>query len=556
MESLTSQSMDDLDASGGRRLIWSANLAAIRAGWLTGSGAGTHRFIYPAYMDQSFATEFTHAENGYLQVATENGLPGIIFLLVIVVACAGWCIQCLGSGDHEIQILGGGIAMVLVASLVHSIVDFVWFIPACITITIILAGCALRLSQISSSSDLAYESPCPTSKISNFNWAFGTSLTGLWVIMTLFPLAKSSLAWDKYALAHQAAELAATKKWQANDQLQAQLDGMEQINTTARFEYLSAIVRDYPNSATAQIQLASALLSQFERRSAEGGNAMSINQIREAAQASQFTSARELRNWLKLAFGENSTLLYRAHYHARQAVNLCPLQAEAYICLAELCFLEGRGTDAFEAFVRQGLIVDPCNPTNLFGVGKNFYLAGDRQEAFRLWQTAYPSPGRHQLYIIDILIHELSAREFIEMFSPNWASLEALWQAFESRGSFDNLQTILKYANHVTVSQTPQMRPAEAGKAWLALARMQFQLSEPRAALSSLQHACVRSPNSFPIRHELGKCLLAFQQYELAETHLRWCAHQAPENRTLQAELLQASRGKVAKLAQATAQKF
>jgi hypothetical protein len=377
-------------------------------------------------------------------------------------------------------------------------------------------------------------------------------VAGIWVIITLFPLAKSSLAWDRYALACQAADLAATKKLQVNDQLRDQLEEMEQINIASKFAYLSAVVRDYPNSATAQIQLASALLNQFERQSAENGNAMSISQIREAAQSSQFASAQELRNWLNIAFGDNAVLLYRAHFHARRGLELCPLQAEAYMSLAELCFLEGKGMGTYNAYVRQGLKVNPTNPAHLFGAGKNFYIAGDRQQALRLWQSAFATPSRHQRHIIEILVHEFSARQFIETFSPNWSSLETLWQAFASQGSVADLQAILHHATQVTVSQTPEMRSGLAAKAWVALARMQIQLSEPHTALNSLRQAYKCCPDSFPVRHELGICLLNLQQYEMAETHLRWCASQVPDNQTLQAELLQASRGKVIKLAQAT----
>ena len=63
-----------------------------------------------------------------------------------------------------------------------------------------------------------------------------------------------------------------------------------------------------------------------------------MSQIREAAQLSEFPSLQQLRDWLQLAIGENSRLLYQAYFHARRAVQLCPLQGEAYLYLAEVCF--------------------------------------------------------------------------------------------------------------------------------------------------------------------------------------------------------------------------
>ena len=73
---------------------------------------------------------------------------------------------------------------------------------------------------------------------------------------------------------------------------------------------------------------------------------MDIGQIRDAAIASQFPSREALSEWLGRAIGEHQKLLYRALWHARQAVMRCPLQGEAYLFLAELVFLEGQIEDA------------------------------------------------------------------------------------------------------------------------------------------------------------------------------------------------------------------
>jgi hypothetical protein len=48
-------SLESLDERGGRRKIWQANVEAIQAGWQTGAGAGSHKFIYPLYMPDTRA---------------------------------------------------------------------------------------------------------------------------------------------------------------------------------------------------------------------------------------------------------------------------------------------------------------------------------------------------------------------------------------------------------------------------------------------------------------------------------------------------------------------
>ena len=85
---LTEGSLQTLDRKEGRRKIWAANLAAFEDGWLTGAGAGSHREIYPVYLRDSPPTEYTHAENGYLQIATEMGIGGIALLAAVFGLCS------------------------------------------------------------------------------------------------------------------------------------------------------------------------------------------------------------------------------------------------------------------------------------------------------------------------------------------------------------------------------------------------------------------------------------------------------------------------------------
>ena len=96
---LTEGSLQALDRKEGRRKIWAANLAAFEDGWLTGAGAGSHREIYPVYLRDSPATEYTHAENGYLQIATEMGIGGLALLTAVFGLCSAWCYTCLCAAE-------------------------------------------------------------------------------------------------------------------------------------------------------------------------------------------------------------------------------------------------------------------------------------------------------------------------------------------------------------------------------------------------------------------------------------------------------------------------
>ncbi len=552
LENLTSRSMEKLDASQARRLVWSANVAAYKAGWLTGSGAGTHRFIYPLYIQKSIPTEYTHAENGYLQIATENGFPGIFLLAAALGTCCYWCLRAMRNAgeNYQFQILIGGIAAALTASAVHSVVDFVWFIPACATIAVLMAACAFRLAQLSTSLVKQPSRPITLSAVSKFNMALATSLAGFWIVMTLFPSAQTSLEWDRYLLADRAQEAATDRKAVGVEQEQLNLDEAEKMNSTSAFFHLTNVVRDYPQSAVARVRLASSLLKRFEALQSAGDNPMAINQIRQAVQASNFASAQQLRGWLTRAFGENSSLLYQAYFHAQRAAKLCPLQGDAYRFLAELSFLEGPSLATYAAYSRQSLLVAPQNPDILFAVGNNSFIAGNLDDALRLFSRAFQSSGGHRSDIIRILLkNNMPGTVFLKVFAPDWSSLNLVWTNYKNAGNPEDLQVIYSYACRAAKQETPAATTDKAGMMWLLLSGMQRDIDDPQSALESLQRAYVVCPNDYWIRCELGVFLVSLHKYEQAEPHLRWCLTQYPGHENVKAALMQVSRMKMQRLA-------
>jgi tetratricopeptide (TPR) repeat protein len=551
LETFSSGSLDHLDESGGRRLIWSANIAAFQDGWLTGSGAGSHRFVYPLYIEKPFTREFTHAENGYLQVASENGLPGVLILLSALLQTGYWCFSAtrLGEENRTLSILAAGVTGALMASVAHSIVDFVWFIPACASVTVLLMACALRLAQVASSHQARSVAMPDLRKLTRFNMALATSVAGIWALLTLFPAARSALEWDSYLLADQANQIMTANKLSSDDSSHRELEQAEQLNSESSLIHLSNVVRDYPHSARAHVRLAGGLLNRFESLQQQSDNQMSVAQIREAAAASHFVSPQILGQWLERAFGKNCRLLYQARYHSRRAAELCPLQGEAYVYLAELSFLEGGDVSSVDAYSDQSLLVRPQDPDVLFAVGKRHLINGNTDQAISLWRAAYQCDGKHQYLINRILSHDVTAANFLEIFRPTWTPLQNLWARYRDSGQQDSLKTLLPYASREASRQVSSLSPIQASVIWWGLAAMQRDAGQRNDVLHSLQLAHAANPDHFGIRYDFGKCLFDMGHCELAEPHLRWCLVQSPDNESLQAELLQISRVRMQKIA-------
>lgn len=553
LESLTANSAEKVDVDGGRRKIWSANVAAFQASWMTGWGAGSHRFVYPLYLGESTPQEYTHAENGYLQIASEHGLPGLVMLAVGMMSCGWWCWRAFDGarGDQRQTILLGGVAAGLVASAVHSVVDFVWFIPACMAVTVLLAACALRLAQLATPRTQQAEYRATLAPITRTNMALATVLAGTWAIATLYPAAKTSFTWDTYLHASQAISLAANGRLPA-DGHRREVSESEELNSAVVLESLAQVVRDYPNSTRAHLRMADALLKRFELLQLSSANAMTIGQIRDAAIASNFPSSHELHDWLRRAFSDSSKLLYMARRHAVRALELCPLEGEAYLFLAELVFLEGRGADAYSAYADQALRVRPDDPSVLFAIGNTYFLASDLEACLPLWARAYRSVGNHRRAIIAIMSQQITAGQFLAAFEPDWSSLPAVWAVFKQTGTIDDLQTILPYAQDRAPHDAAACRPVKASRLWFDLSQMQLEMYDAPAALASLQRAYTIDPDSYVARRHLGRSLLSFDQFEAAETHLRWCLVQRPADASIQRELLQATRGKMQQIARST----
>ncbi|RMF92304.1 MAG: O-antigen ligase domain-containing protein, partial [Planctomycetota bacterium] len=148
-EGVAALSWEKIDHYGVRTTVWKNTLAAIGDFGATGSGAGSFRHVYELYRPWQPSNHFqTHAENGYLQIALELGLPGVGLLLAAIFAIlrAIWATgraRLDAASRLTVAILTAGV----VVSLMHSLADFVWYVPALAAVTAILLACLFRMAK-------------------------------------------------------------------------------------------------------------------------------------------------------------------------------------------------------------------------------------------------------------------------------------------------------------------------------------------------------------------------------------------------------------------------
>jgi len=137
-----------------RWMIWTDTFQIIKDFPLLGSGLGTFAQVFPMYRSFHIRGTVTHAENDFLQLASEVGLVGsalllILFLILFIKAVSG--IRSFSSRDPE-RFIGIGALVGILALMFHSQVERNMQVPSNAFLYTFLWGVVLRLSILSRAS--------------------------------------------------------------------------------------------------------------------------------------------------------------------------------------------------------------------------------------------------------------------------------------------------------------------------------------------------------------------------------------------------------------------
>ncbi|NOX53117.1 MAG: O-antigen ligase family protein [Planctomycetes bacterium] len=529
--------------SDDRLRIWKANLDIARDFPVTGAGLASHREIYPIYLDQAFDNrEYTHAENSYLQIAAEMGLPGLALALMAVLLCSYWCLAGLRLADsREIAAPLAAVTGSLAASAAHAFVDFIWYVPGCMVITGVLAACACRFCHFAREAQMPECDRTAFSGVRLPRWAAAAAFGGLvavttWMLQIKLPSALAEPHWMAYLrLVHE-----------KDDEPEASADSSDELARLRRkLIKLRATVCLDPSNSRAQLRMAAGYLSWFHVAQQHAENPMTLLQIRDAAWASQFASATELSDWLGRALGPNRRYLDKALFHAQRALSLCPLQGEGYLYLADLDFLQGTGPAVKEAWLSQALTVRPYHPEVLFALGRDAWFVGDIQTALRYWRGAFHRDRDYQQRIVDILIDFVPARFLVEAFHPDWEALQWLEERFRSLQRPEDHQYLLQTLAEAAVAEAKRPGNRRPVVHWLVAAKAFAQLGDDLRAEECFTAALDADPNSFHVHRDYGFWLLKHDRFADAAEHLVWASRLRPKDERVRAA---AERANLAKL--------
>jgi O-antigen ligase len=556
---LSSGSAEIVEQYGGRREIWTATARAIPHFAICGSGAGSFREVYPTFFSSALseAIEFTHAENCYLQVALEAGLPGLFLALGGVGCCVYWCAGSLKrSSPVQINLCAGAIAGSLAASILHAAADFVWYVPACMAIVAILAACAMRLSQLAGKERASISiRPKPLGGRRRVGLALAHSvaalLLGAWMVNECAGPALAEPYWNEYRLAKIAHDRDANQN-RATSSKELSGDPAWLKEQRRLLDLLGQVARLDAGNARAHLEAAEAYIQLFDARQAAGDNRMSLGNIRDAAIASAFPTREDLDGWLSRAVGDHRAYLDMALQNAREALAISPLQASAYLYLAELCFLDGGDAARKESYTEQALRARPFDGDILYAAAQEAWLAGDSQRWLDRATRSFQSGPMGQKRLIDNLV-ERTAPEGIEQmidfivrqFQPDVTGLKYLLDACSRRAKNEQLVALRRYYAQCAEADAPTLPRGRAAIVWLEAARQYAILRDSAKASQCAQGALAADQNNYDAHYILALSLIEEQSYDEAQEQLHWCLQRKGGDVELQRKYKLALQGKL-----------
>ncbi|MEX0724992.1 MAG: O-antigen ligase family protein [Planctomycetaceae bacterium] len=554
VDTVVSGDIDKLDQKNRRQDIWEAVILAIRDYPILGTGIGSHRDIYPAYMEKVHPVEFSHAENGYLQVAMESGVVGLTLMM------SGWAV-CLWTGliglqQSNSQRLTLSLAAVLAglcASLVHSLADFVWYVPSCMVPVIVLAACGFRLRSMAQSQlPQSHAARTPSLGVPRIFWGAACPaglLLAVWMVSQQLPPLAAEPHWHEYLKlslkeeneipadktpdeAEQTDESTAVA---ADDEHTAADDGgdNEFASLKKKLRALTAAVKADPQDARIRLRTAMAYMTVFQILQNQSENSMSLSQIADAARNSPFESNEHMQKWVDKVVGKSRKYLDGAMLHTREGLKLSPMQGHGYMYLSELCFLDGEKHDAQSAYLNQALVARPYDPQILFAVGRDALTAGDYELAARYWKDSFHRSPVYQQRIIDLLADFVPASFFTENFEPNVRSLQLLLKRYRHSTRQEDLQVLLLALAEQADTEAQTSEGDDAVRLLVMAHRAYDQLQKEDEAYQCLNDALSIDENSYEVHYTAGVWLYQHEKFPEAFEHLEWCNEHNPGDKKL-----------------------
>jgi tetratricopeptide (TPR) repeat protein len=588
---LASADADRIDPGNARRALWKADLDAIKAFPLLGTGVGSHRHVYSIYMEElgEFpGVSFSHAESSYVHLATETGLAGLglmgLGLLFVIVRLLWHLLR--RSESQRVAALGAVLAG-LAGGVAHAAVDFIWYVPAIVVATLMLCIIGLRLcSGFRTDSGLwmpriawlAVGIMCLLAA-GRVQPALTQRIAGerLWYQMLIATFDEIKTHRERPGNENNLDDLNASAAGEvdpddlaANESENSEERASEAASYNAstqtsdkhirslrkRISLLMASLKADPAQPRAALLLAHQCLELFDLQQQQSENPYTVKDLRDIVRDQKFDSITQMHDFLKRAFGNSVRLLLLSDQLCRRSLAMCPLQGDGYEILATTAFVRDPQDRMHHDMIEQTLLLGQHSPATRFSVGKILFRDGQRDPALEQWRVAFHQKKEARLEICAILARMHSVDVIFNEFQPTVEQLREVLTAFLPVQRPADIEKILNAVLDQTQNTAQALATTDANlnqstgrENHLMLlmesyrAAYQMQLLDRCEAL--LQRAIECDPLAESPRRALALLLMQdLNRYEEAAEHLVWCYEQAPGDAKLE-ELLRDCRRRI-----------
>lgn len=574
---LASGNANQIDRLNARRSIWNADIKAIQAFPFFGTGVGSHRFVYPLYMDDLAKfpnVTFSHAESSYIHLALETGLCGLGLLAIGLLLSVGRIIRnILVSSESSRIALLTAICASLIGGMFHAAVDFIWYAPAIVVSTILLGVAGLRLCT-----GFASRRSIP---IPRLGW-FAMGAVCLFVLCNAQPDLQRRVAGERLWFQYLNADFDAAVAFHEEQTTTADADdALERLNTAGEFSsnsgvsgeesstetavshndatanydsdtikpafhqaraeslrdrihLLLASLKANPYQAEASQELAATCLELFDVLQTTSDNRMSLPQIRDVVLTTGYESDKEMMAFLKRAFGSSMRLPLLSNHFSRQALTLCPLAGKAWEVRMATDFLRDPSDAQHDHLIAQATTIGHNSPKALHSIGLTLLHEGENEAALKLWNLVFHSSRELRLSICKSLLKSQSVNLILKQFRPTVDELPEVLLACQDSGRKADLLT-LAYATAEAIQKSIDQNDSsseDGNERHVALLmdvyRNVYQMRAYDECQTLLQLAIDCDPTAEPPRRALGLLFLDQKQYAEAEALFAWCADQLP----------------------------
>lgn len=556
VDQILSTDADQMDTGGNRRAIWAADARVVEHFPLLGTGVGSHRDVYTMYMDDypdHAMAELTHAESSFVQVALEAGVIGVSLLVLALLYVLGrLAVGYFRSGSEGCRACVVVVLASSLAGILHAVVDFIWYVPAIVVVSLVLIVVGLRTAN----SKFGSTSPPRGLWFPRIGWAIagGFCIFGLVVVqpdlLSRIDGEKHWYASLKAALAVQYDDADGFADLQEGDQIslgeytprispeaQAVLDAEAAVRMEAaqkqylekRIGHLAASLKACPNQHRVQLALSEQLLKLFDLLQLRGENPMPLNMLRDAAIASGFETAADLKAWSQRACGKRIELVILADRLARKSLAGCPVQGYAYMALMETNFLNDPADTLHQQLVDQAMLVRGHDPRIRFIAGREASFRGDEKAALELWNSVFHSNRYFRMNVVDLLARRVPVEFFLLHFQPNAEELRDLLTVYDSLNRQRDSNALLRELCIAIPRDLEMIEDEDEQLSFMMFAYTSARrLKDLELAVDLLSKATSDFPFVFEPRYHLGMTLVELERPAEAMEHLEWCHEQDP----------------------------